>query len=254
MRTAAITTPPSRQSPDFARQVNGMFDRLAARYDLLNSLMTANLHHRWRKRAVDYAELTLGDRVLDVCCGTGDLTLELASWGAEVELTGCDFSEPMLSLARQKAVRRGVQRVRFEHADALRLPYANASFDVATIGFALRNVADTDRGLRELARVVRPGGRVVVLDFTRPRQQPFSAFYSIWFDRIVPLLGGLSSDPAAYAYLPESVRGFHDPHELAVKMTHAGFEDVRCLLLAGGIVTIHSGLSATACRSAAQRS
>ncbi len=224
-----------------------MFDRLAVRYDLLNSLMTANLHRRWRKRAVDRAELAAGDRVLDVCCGTGDLTLELAGRESATELIGCDFSKPMLSLAHEKAIhRRDVGRVRFEHADALRLPYADASFDVATIGFALRNLADVDRGLSELARVVRPGGRVVVLDFTRPRRQPFAAFYSIWFDRIVPILGRLSRDPGAYTYLPESVRAFHDPRELAAKMAHAGVEDVRCLLLAGGIVTIHSGLSAAA--------
>ncbi len=162
------------------------------------------------------------------------------------ELVGCDFSEPMLSLAREKAVRRGVRCVRFEHADALQLPYANASFDAATVGFALRNLADTDRGLGELARVLRPGGRVVVIDFTRPQRQPFSVFYSIWFDRIVPIVGGLSKDPGAYTYLPESVRAFPGPQELAAKMTHAGFEDVRCLLLAGGIVAIHSGLRAAA--------
>jgi demethylmenaquinone methyltransferase/2-methoxy-6-polyprenyl-1,4-benzoquinol methylase len=246
MHTAGVSTPPTRESSDFAAQVNGMFDRLAVRYDVLNSLMTANLHHRWRERAADCAELTTGDRALDVCCGTGDLTLELAGRVSGAELIGCDFSEPMLSLAREKAVHQDVRRVRFEHADALRLPYADASFDVATIGFALRNLADTDRGLGELARVLRPGGRAVVLEFTCPRRQPFSAFYSIWFDRIVPILGGLAKDPGAYTYLPESVRAFHDPHELAAKMTHAGFENVRCLLLAGGIVTIHSGRRATA--------
>jgi demethylmenaquinone methyltransferase/2-methoxy-6-polyprenyl-1,4-benzoquinol methylase len=140
-----------------------MFDGLAARYDLLNSLMTATLHRRWRKRAVDRVELASGNRVLDVCCGTGDLTLEMAGRASGTELIGCDFSEPMLSLAREKAVHRGIRWVRFEHADALRLPYANASFDAATIGFALRNLADTNRGLTELARVLRPGGRVVVL-------------------------------------------------------------------------------------------
>jgi demethylmenaquinone methyltransferase / 2-methoxy-6-polyprenyl-1,4-benzoquinol methylase len=220
-----------------------MFDRIAGRYDLLNSLMTAGLHHRWRERAAERAELVPGDAALDVCCGTGDLALELASRvspGGHV--VGCDFSEPMLDLAREKATQRGVEGVRFEWADALQLPYDSSRFDAVTVGFGVRNFADRERGLSEMARVLRPGGRLVVLEFTEPQRPPFSTFYSLWFDRIVPVLGRLTSDPEAYSYLPESVHNFPDPRGLAEKMDAVGLEQIRWTLLAGGILTIHSGI------------
>jgi len=236
------TTRPSRDSAQFAGQVNRMFDRIAGRYDLLNSLMTAGLHHSWRERAADRAELAAGDSVLDVCCGTGDLSLELAalvSPGGNV--IGCDFSEPMLDLAREKAAARGAAGVRFEWADALNLPYDAERFDAVTVGFGVRNFADRDRGLGEMARVLRPGGRLVILEFTEPRRPPFSIFYSLWFDRIIPILGRLTQDPEAYAYLAESVHGFPDPPTLAAKIDAAGLERIRYTILAGGILTIHSG-------------
>jgi len=175
-----------------------MFDRIAGRYDLLNSVMTAGLHHAWRVRAADRAEVAPGDSVLDVCCGTGDLAFELAkrvSPGGRV--VGCDFSEPMLDLAREKATKAGAETVRFEWADALQLPYDAGRFDAVTVGFGVRNFSDRDRGLRELTRVLRPGGRLVVLEFTEPRRPPFSTVYSLWFDRIVPVLGRLTEDPEA---------------------------------------------------------
>jgi demethylmenaquinone methyltransferase/2-methoxy-6-polyprenyl-1,4-benzoquinol methylase len=219
-----------------------MFDRVAARYDLLNSLMSAGLHHRWRERAADRAELRAGDAVLDVCCGTGDLAFELAGRVAPGgSVVGCDFSEPMLDLARQKAADRGIDGVRFEWADALGLPYDAGRFDAVTVGFGVRNFADRDRGLQEMARVLRPGGRLVVLEFTEPRRPPFSIFYALWFDRIAPLLGRLSDDPEAYSYLAESVHSFPDPRGLAQKLDAAGLEQIRYAVLAGGIVTIHSG-------------
>jgi len=224
--------------------VQSMFDRIAGRYDLLNSLMTAGLHHEWRVRAADRAEVGPGDAVLDVCCGTGDLTFELArrvSPGGSV--VGCDFSEPMLDLAREKSARAGAESVRFEWADALALPYDDARFDALTVGFGVRNFADRDRGLREMARVLKPGGRLVILEFTEPRRPPFSTFYSLWFDRIVPVLGRLTPNPEAYSYLAESVRGFPDPPGLAQKMDAAGFERIRWLLTAGGILAIHSGVA-----------
>jgi demethylmenaquinone methyltransferase/2-methoxy-6-polyprenyl-1,4-benzoquinol methylase len=218
-----------------------MFDRVARHYDVLNSVMTAGLHHRWRQRAADRAKLGPGDSALDVCCGTGDLALELAgrvSPGGSV--VGCDFSEPMLDLAREKAARRAVEGVRFEWADALRLPYDAGRFDAVTVGFGVRNLSDLDLGLREMARVLRRGGRLVLLEITQPTRRPLSTFYSLWFDRIVPILGRLAGDPEAYSYLPESVRSFPPPSALAEKMEAAGLEDIRWTLLAGGIIAIHS--------------
>lgn len=220
-----------------------MFDRVAGNYDALNSVMTAGLHHRWRERAAERAELSVGDAALDVCCGTGDLALELStrvSPGGSV--VGCDFSEPMLDLAREKAAQRGGEGVRFEWADALALPYDAERFDAVTVGFGVRNLADLDRGLSEMGRVLKPGGRAVILEITQPTRPPLSLFYSLWFDRLVPLLGSFSSDPEAYSYLPESVRSFPSPLGLAEKMDRAGFERIRYTVLAGGIIAIHSGI------------
>jgi demethylmenaquinone methyltransferase/2-methoxy-6-polyprenyl-1,4-benzoquinol methylase len=222
-----------------------MFDRIAGRYDAMNSVMTAGMHHRWRERAADRAELSAGDSALDVCCGTGDLALELARRVAPGgNVVGCDFSEPMLDLAREKASERAPGGVRFEWADALQLPYDDGRFNAVTVGFGVRNLADLDRGLREMTRVLRPGGRLVILEITQPSRPPLSTFYSLWFDRIVPILGALAGDSGAYSYLPESVRGFPDPHRLAVKMDAAGLEGIRYTVLAGGIIAIHSGARA----------
>jgi len=235
----------NRHSPDFSGQVNRMFDRVAGRYDALNSLMTAGLHHRWRERAAARTRLQPGDSALDVCCGTGDLALELAKLvtpGGHV--VGCDFSEPMLDLAREKTAERAAGGVRFEWADALELPYDGGRFDAVTVGFGVRNLADLDRGLREMGRVLKPGGRLVILEITQPTRPPLSFFFSLWFDRIVPLLGTFSSNPEAYAYLPESVRSFPSPHGLAEKMEGAGFDGIRYTVLAGGIIAIHSGTRA----------
>lgn len=220
-----------------------MFDRVASRYDALNSVMTAGLHHSWRKRAADRAELGPGDTALDVCCGTGDLALELASRvspGGHV--VGCDFSEPMLDLAREKAAARGAGGARFEWADALSLPYDADRFDAVTVGFGIRNLADLDRGLAEMARVLRPGGRLVILEITQPTRPPLSTFFSLWFDRIVPLLGSFSDESDAYTYLPESVRSFPPPPRLAELMDGAGLSRIRWTILAGGIIAIHSGV------------
>jgi demethylmenaquinone methyltransferase/2-methoxy-6-polyprenyl-1,4-benzoquinol methylase len=218
-------------------QVRAMFDRIARVYDLMNSVMTAGLHHRWRQRAADLAALAPGGRALDVACGTGDLAIELARRvGPAGTVVGSDFSEPMLDVARRKS-----SAVRWEWANALELPYPDGRFDAATVGFGARNFSDLDRGLAEMARVVRPGGRVVVLEITVPRRPPLSTFFSIWFDRIVPALGKLAGDPDAYAYLPSSVKRFPAPEALAGRMHDAGLDDVRWILTAGGIIALHVG-------------
>jgi demethylmenaquinone methyltransferase / 2-methoxy-6-polyprenyl-1,4-benzoquinol methylase len=232
---------PQRDSEEFSSEVRGMFDRISGVYDLMNSAMTAGLHHQWRQRAVDRAQVGPGDDALDICCGTGDLALELRRRiGPDGRVVGSDFSEPMLDLARAKSGEQGLP-VEFGWADALNLPYGDDGFDAVTVGFGARNLADLDKGLGEMARVLRPGGRVVILEITRPTREPLSSFYSLWFDRLVPLLGQAAGDADAYSYLPESVRTFPQPRELADKMDAAGFTDIRWLLLAGGIIAIHSG-------------
>jgi demethylmenaquinone methyltransferase / 2-methoxy-6-polyprenyl-1,4-benzoquinol methylase len=270
----------ARQGPDAspsaqagrlqAGQVRAMFDRIAGVYDLMNTAMTAGLHHRWRARAADLAGVEPGSRVLDVATGTGDLALELARRvepGGEV--LASDFSEGMLDRARAKTERagQGAVRPRFEWADAMSLPYPDDSFDAATVGFGARNFSDLARGLAEMVRVVRPGGRVVVLEITTPTRPPLSLFYAVWFDRVVPLLGrvaqlagrvlgplrrsaragaggaGDAHAPIAdaYAYLPNSVKRFPAPAQLAGELQRAGLQEISYVLLAGGIVAIHRG-------------
>jgi demethylmenaquinone methyltransferase / 2-methoxy-6-polyprenyl-1,4-benzoquinol methylase len=245
-----------------AGDVREMFDRIAAVYDALNTAMTIGLHHRWRARAAALAGARPGDRVLDVATGTGDLALALAPHVAPGgEVVGCDFSEGMLSRARAKADARTLPGAQlcFEVADALALPYADDSFDAATVGFGVRNFQDLHGGLCELSRVVREGGRVVVLEITTPLTPPLSTFYRVWFDALVPALGraaGLAArarervgagaaPPAgiadAYTYLPNSVRRFPMPDALAHELERAGLQDVGYELLAGGIVAIHAG-------------
>jgi demethylmenaquinone methyltransferase/2-methoxy-6-polyprenyl-1,4-benzoquinol methylase len=240
MTSAAETERPERDSEEFATQVRGMFDRIAGVYDLMNSAMTAGLHHQWRERAVDRVNVGPGSDALDVCCGTGDLALALRRRiGPDGRVVGCDFSEPMLDLARQKSGEEGLA-VEFGWADALDLPYGDKSFDAVTVGFGARNLADLEKGLAEMARVLRPGGRLAILEITRPQREPLSTFYSLWFDRMVPVLGAVAGDQDAYSYLPESVRSFPEPEALAAMIDGAGFNEIRWLLLAGGIIAIHS--------------
>lgn len=260
-----------------AGQVQAMFDRVATVYDLLNTVMTAGLHHRWRSRAVDLAHVGPGSRVLDVATGTGDLAIELmrrVSPGGEV--IGSDFSESMLARARVKgakaarelpgdaptSARNGSSHsrpasLRFEWGDALELPYGDDTFDAATVGFGARNFSDLRQGLEEMVRVVRPGGRVVVLEMTTPTRPPLAHFYRLWFDHAVPLIGKLASSvirlvsrpkttptqttiSQAYSYLPNSVKRFHSPAALAAEMEGVGCRDIAYVLMAGGIIAIHS--------------
>lgn len=225
-----------------------MFDGIARVYDRMNSVMTAGLHHRWRERAADLAQLAPGARALDVACGTGDLTLELSRRvGPGGEVIGCDFSEAMLALARVKAAEAGTHAetplapMRFEWANALELPYQDDEFAAATVGFGVRNFADLERGLSELVRVVRPGGRVVILEMTTPTRPPLSTFFRVWFDRVVPLLGRAAGDSDAFTYLPRSVQRFPGPQELAATMERCGLRAIRYVLTAGGIIAIHVG-------------
>lgn len=218
-------------------QVRAMFDRVAKYYDLLNSVMTAGLHHKWRTRAVDLARVGPGDRVLDVACGTGDLAIELAGRvGPTGSVIGSDFSEGMLDLARVKDA-----SLTWELGNALDIPHEDNTFDAVTVGFGARNFSDLDQGLREMTRVAKPGGRVVVLEMTNPTKPPLSTFFGLWFDRVVPVLGKISGDPEAYEYLPSSVKRFPDAHTLAGQMHAAGLDPMRYVLTAGGIIAIHVG-------------
>jgi len=220
--------------------VRAMFDRIAGFYDVMNSVMTAGLHHGWRRRASDLARVGPGDRVLDVATGTGDLALELAGRVAPGgEVIASDFSDEMLARARLKATDAPVP-VTFEWANAMELPYGDGEFAAATVGFGARNFSDLDQGLREMTRVVRPGGSVVVLEITTPTRPPLSTFYRLWFDRVVPVIGRIAGDPEAYSYLPNSVKRFPGPHELAARMDACGL-DVRYIVTAGGIIALHAG-------------
>jgi demethylmenaquinone methyltransferase/2-methoxy-6-polyprenyl-1,4-benzoquinol methylase len=241
--TASVMATNPRQSTSGTleeSQVREMFDRIAGIYDRLNTVMTAGLHHQWRRRAADLAGLGAGDKALDVATGTGDLALELARRVApDGEVVGIDFAERMLELARDKV---GRLPVRFEVANALSLPFDDDEFDAATVGFGARNFADLDRGLHEMSRVVRPGGRMVVLEITTPRRPPLSTFFELWFDRAVPAIGRIAGDPQAYEYLPSSVRRFPGPEELAGSMSRCGVTDIRYVITGGGIIALHVGV------------
>jgi demethylmenaquinone methyltransferase/2-methoxy-6-polyprenyl-1,4-benzoquinol methylase len=210
--------------------VRTMFDRIAPVYDLMNRVMTLGLDQRWRRLAVR-SVVQPGDHVLDACCGTGDLALAARAAGADV--VGLDFSERMLERARRKG-----QDVEWLQGDLLALPFENASFDAATVGFGVRNVADLERGLAELRRVLRPGGRLAILEITRPRGV-LKPFYRLWFDVLIPLAGKVLPGGKAYTYLPASVRRFPGPADLAAVLEGQGFVDVGYRLLGGGIVALH---------------
>jgi demethylmenaquinone methyltransferase/2-methoxy-6-polyprenyl-1,4-benzoquinol methylase len=209
-----------------------MFDRIAPVYDVMNRVMTAGFDRSWRRDAVA-AVVRPGARVLDVCCGTGDLAIAAERAGGVV--TGLDFSASMLERARRKS-----PTVDWIQGDALALPFADQSFDAATVGFGIRNVADLDRGLRELRRILRPGGRLAILEITQPRG-PLRPFFSLWFDRVVPALGKVLPGGNAYTYLPASVRRFPDAEMLAAMLGRVGFSDVTVRRMGGSIVALHVG-------------
>ena len=214
--------------------VRSMFDRIAPVYDAMNRVMTAGLDQRWRREAAE-AAVRPGDRVLDSCCGTGDLAIAAAAAGGKV--TGIDFSKPMLERARRKA-----PKLEWIEGDALALPFADESFDSATVGFGVRNLSELDKGLNELRRVLRPDGRLAILEITRPTGV-LAPFYRLWFDVLIPNAGKILPGGSAYTYLPASVRRFPDPEALAKLMDEAGFGEIRWRLFAGGIVAIHTGVA-----------
>jgi demethylmenaquinone methyltransferase / 2-methoxy-6-polyprenyl-1,4-benzoquinol methylase len=215
-------------------EVRGMFDRIAPVYDAMNRIMTAGLDRSWRRLAVE-AVVQPGDRVLDACCGTGDLAVAAEREGGVV--TGLDFSPGMLERARRKS-----DTITWVEGDLLALPFEDGAFDAATVGFGIRNVSDLDAALAELRRVLRPGGRLAILEITQPRGV-LKPFFSLWFDRIVPLLGKVLPGGKAYTYLPASVRRFPGAEGLAALMERHGFEHVRFRLLGATIVALHVGVT-----------
>ena len=217
-----------------------MFSEIAPRYDLLNRLLSFGADLRWRRRAVDLALEKAPKRILDLATGTGDLALMLKERAPGAEVVGADFAPPMLAIARRKAEARGLE-VRFLEADALALPFPDGAFGAPTIGGGFRNFADYEKALGELYRVLAPGGRLVVLEFPPPPKGAFGLVYRVYFQRVLPFLGGLiSGNFGAYRYLPESVEAFPAPEALKAMMAAAGFS-VRYELLTFGVAAIHVG-------------
>lgn len=219
-------------------EVQEMFAEIAPRYDFLNRVLSFGIDRRWRKRVRRRLALGTEDRLLDLCCGTGDVALELAQDG--VEVIGADFTFPMLPLARAKHARRSALRISWAAADAQALPFPDASFDAITISFGIRNVADPQRAIRECARVLKPGGRLAVLEFFPIRNRLWGALFRFYFHHVLPLIAKIvkAGRTGAYRYLPESVAGFATPEQFAAWMSDAGFEEVRDEPLTGGVARL----------------
>ena len=230
-----------------ARLVREMFDRIAGRYELLNTIMTAGLHRLWSRKAVRATGLRPGDRALDLACGTGSLTRDLAKRvGPKGYVLGIDFSREMLRAAEA----RPAPNIEYRLGDATNLDgVSSGAFDAATIAYGARNIPDLDALFSEMARCLKPGGVAVCLEIARPQNRVFAAFYGLWFDKIVPRLGALfSGDAWAYSYLPESVKEFVAPDELSDIMERNGLQDVTWRRLAGGIITLHRGTRGSGAR------
>ena len=226
---------------EHARRVREMFEGIAGRYDLLNHILSGNVDKRWRRVLTDrLAGVGVDQPVLDVACGTGDLSLELHQAG-RTKVVGIDFCRPMLAIAQSKVDARNV-KIPFIEGDALSLPFDDGSFALVTISFGLRNLSSVEQGVKELFRVLKPGGRLAVLEFSKPADPVMSTIFRLYFSRVLPFLGGLiSGSRSAYEYLPDSVRCFPDQKQLAALMSDAGFTEVSFENLTGGIAALHFG-------------
>ena len=243
MTTESISAKHKATEAEHAEAVRNMFSGIAGRYDLLNHLLSANVDKRWRRKVSRELEAVLSDPsavVLDVACGTGDLSIELRNRG-QASVIGTDFCRPMLAIADEKSGAAGLG-IPFVEGDGLRLSFPNGAFDAVTIAFGLRNFSSWERGLEELHRVLKPSGRLVVLEFSSPVIPGFRQAFRLYFSKILPRIGGIvSGSRGAYEYLPDSVSRFPDQKGLAGLMRQIGFSDVKYTNLTGGIAAIHSG-------------
>ena len=233
----------SASTTEHAHRVREMFAAIATRYDLLNHLLSGNIDKRWRRLVAQALRAKLVDseaRILDVACGTGDLSLTLSQSGG-ARIVGIDFCRPMLDIAATKSAKSGLA-LPFIEGDALHLPFADRSFEAATIAFGLRNLSSVEAGIKELLRVLKPGGKVAVLEFSKPQAPVLRSLFKFYFTKLLPRFGGLiSGSKSAYQYLPDSVSRFPDQQELAAMMTNAGFAEVSYQNLTGGIAALHLG-------------
>jgi len=254
MTPATGTTPKGIASEEAAsRWVRGMFGRVAGRYDLLNHLLSFNLDKRWRARTVKRVADVLARphaKVLDLCCGTGDVLLSLADRHGKAAIFGSDFCHPMLMEAQRKIAAHNVSAPLFE-ADALALPLASDSLELITVAFGFRNLTNYRHGLEELARVLRPGGTLAILEFSQPTNRAFAGLYGFFSTRVLPWVGGMiSGSRDAYSYLPESIKKFPGADGLAAQMRAAGFSSVEFERLTFGAVALHLGKKESSVRSA----
>ena len=233
----------ARQDAVRRNYVREMFGRVAPRYDLLNSILSLQLHHLWRRTVVRMLRLAPDSRVLDLCTGTGDLAIELARvLGPAGEVVALDFCEPMLQMGREKARRRGLNHTVWLQADALQLPFAPDQFDAATMAFGLRNLIDKPAAFREIYRVLKPSGKVAILELTRPQRAPMRWLYDLYALQILPRVGKRLSQADAYLYLPMSIQHYEDRATIAEYMQHAGFTQVCYRDLTFGVVCVHIGV------------
>ncbi|MHB8141655.1 MAG: bifunctional demethylmenaquinone methyltransferase/2-methoxy-6-polyprenyl-1,4-benzoquinol methylase UbiE [Vulcanimicrobiaceae bacterium] len=239
------TTPfPAGPPDDKGAFVREMFARIAPRYDVTNRVLTAGMDERWRRRAIRLLAPPHGGRILDLCCGTGDIAFHLLRTDPSLQVTGVDFCAPMLEAARRRAAAQASMAVTFIEGDVSALPFEDRSFDGATMGFSMRNVVDIDRTLQEIRRVLRPGARVVNLDVSKARNRAWKACFDLYFYHVVPLVGGLvGGSKDAYAYLPQSLTHHPSAEQLVERFTAAGFRDAGYVPLMGGAIAIHYGIA-----------